>query len=365
MLFYFADASLNIIFSASTDEKTSGYRVITDKTTSTLKTGSDILECSISANGLDTSVLKGLDCETFILKEKSFNMSTYEIYQIMTTEYSVASKTLDIYAESAGIELLNTQVAAFTSSYSWGITQIAAYFMPAGWKIYNDNCDSSRKIVNWNGNNSLTERLISIADYWDARFYFTFNVLDSKVTEKAIHFKKDSNNSVVEILKLHDEISNIRISKNIMDLATCFIPTGSIIEGYIAPINLKGYTYSYTDEKGDLYEVDTSTGKLINRTQQRRHRTAFDADGLIMRPYHFDTTDQEMLAGQARAALQKVSYPKVTYQIEIDHLDKPVDVGDIVLILAEEDDVHIRARVTKMVSSYTANYVDAEVEVIE
>ena len=369
MLFYFGDNNLNIIFSASTDDKTTGYKIVDDTTTSSLDTGSDILECSIYANGNDTSVLKGLECGTFILKERSFNMTTYEIYQIMTAEYDVASKTLEVYAESAGVELLNTQVSAFNNNHSWSITQIARYFMPSGWTVYNDNIGNSTKKVGWDGDSTLTERLLSIANYWNARIYFTFNVLNGEVTEKAIHFKKDSNNDVVEILKLHDEISNIRISKNIMNLATCLIPTGSAPEtegGTVQlPINLKNYSYTYTDEKGDVYSVDTSTGRLINTTQVGRHKTEFNPSGLIMRPYSFDTLSQEMLAGQARAALQKVSYPELKYNIEIDHLDKPVDIGDIVMILADEDDVHIRARITKLTSSYTMNRVAAEVEVVE
>lgn len=369
MLFYFGDNNLNIILSASTDDTTTGYKIVEDTTTSSLDTGSDILECSIYANGNDTSVLKGLECGTFVLKENSFNIATYEIYQIMTTEYDVASKTLEIYAESAGIELLNTRVSTYSSPYSQTINEVAQVFMPTGWTIYNDNIGNLVKTLNWDGDSTLTERLISIANYWNARFYFTFNVLNGEVTEKAIHFKKDSNTAVVEILKLHDEISNIRISKSIMDLATCLVPIGSAPEtegGTVQlPINLKGYTYYYTDEKGDFYQVDTATGYLINKTQQGRHKSTFDEDGLIMRPYSFDTLSQQMLAGEARAALQKISYPQVTYNIEIDHLDKPVDIGDIVVVLAEEDDIHIKARITKLVTSYTMNRVNAEVEVIE
>lgn len=370
MLFYFGDNNLNIIFSASTDDKTTGYKIVDDKTTSSLETGSDILECSIYANGNNTDVLKGLECGTFILKEKSFNMAVYDIFQVITAEYDVASKTLEIYSESAGVELLNTQVGPFTYPYTQTIKGVATVFMPYGWTIYNDNIGNSRKKLSWDGDSTLTERLLSIANAWNARIYFTFNVLNGEVTEKALHFKKDSNDDVVEILKLHDEISNIRISKSIMDLATCLIPTGASPETVDnntvePPINLVGYSYTYTDEKGDVYSVDTATGRLINTTQVGRHKSVFDPDGLIMRPYSFDTLSQEMLAGQARAALQKISYPQTTYNIEIDHLDKPVDIGDIVMILADEDDVHIRARVTKMTSSYTANRITADVEVVQ
>lgn len=365
MLFFICDNNLNIIFSASTDEETKGYKIVDDNTTSSLDTGSDILECSIYANNNDTSVLKGLDCGNFILKENAFNMKVYDIYQIMSSEYDVAGKTLEIYSESAGIELLNTQVSAYTSASSQTIKAVAQVFMPNDWVVYNDNVGNSTKTLSWDGDSTLTERLLSIANHWNARIYFTFNVSNGVVTEKAIHFKKDSNNNVVEVLKLHDEVSNIRISKDITNLATCLIPTGATPEGATSPINLIRYTYSYTDEKGDVYQVDYNTGKLINKTQSGRHKTAFDTDGLIMRPYSFETTSQEMLVGQARAALQKISYPELKYSVEIDHLDKPVDIGDIVVVLAEEDDIHIQARITKLVTSYTMNRVTAEVEVVE
>lgn len=365
MLFFICDSNLNIIFSASTDEKTKGYKITDDNTTSSLETGSDILELSIYANHNDTSVLKGLDCGNFILKEDSFNEKVYEIYQIISSEYDVAGQTLEIYSESAGVELLNTQVGAYTSSSSKNIKAIAEVFMPTGWIVYNDNIGNSTKTLSWDGDSTLTERLLSIANHWNARIYFTFNVANGVVNEKAIHFKKDSNNEIVEVLKLHDEISNIRISKDITDLATCLIPIGSTPEGETSPINLVRYTYSYTDEKGDTYIVDFNTGRMINQTQKGRHISVFDEDGLIMRPYSFETTSQDMLAGQARAALQKISHPNIKYQIEIDHLDKKIDIGDIVLVLAEDDDIRIRARITKLTSSYTQDRVNAEVEAIE
>ena len=365
MLFFICDSNLNILLSASTDEQTKGYKIVDDNTTSALETGSDILELSIFANNNDTSVLKELDCGTFVLKEDSFNKKTFEIYQIITSEYDVANRILDLYAESAGVELLNTQVGAFSNVRSWTIRQIANYFMPTGWVVYNDNIGNSAKVVGWEGESSLTERLLSIANLWNARFYFTFNVENGVVTEKAIHFKKDSNEQVVEVLKLHDEISNIRISKDVTNLATCLIPKGATPEGSTEPINLIRYTYSYTDERGDTYEVDYNTGMMINITQKGRHINVFDSDGLIQRPYSFETTSQEMLAGQARAALQKISHPDVKYQIEIDHLDKKIDIGDIVLVLAEDDDIRIRARIVKLTSSYTSGRVTAEVEVIE
>ena len=365
MLFYIVDGSLNTIFSASTDSKTTGYKVVDDQTTSALETGSDILECSVFANGQDTSVLKELNPGNFILKQDAYNLKVYDIFQVISSEYDVAGKTLELYAESAGVELLNTQVSAFSSSYSWSLTQIARYFMPSGWVVYNDNIGNSTKKVNWDGESTLTERLLSIASYWGARIYFTFDIDNGIVAEKAIHFKKDSNKEVVEVLKLHDEVSNIRISKNTSNLATCLIPKGSTPEGATAPVDLVRYTYSYTDELGDLYEVDYNNGYMINRTQQRRHKTLFDADGLIMRPYSFETTSQDMLSGQARAALQKISHPDIKYSVEIDHLNKKIDIGDIVLILSEEDDIRIRARIVKLTSSYTTERVTAEVEVIE
>lgn len=365
MLFYIVDGSLNTIFSASTDGKTTGYKIVDDQTTSSLSTGSDILECSIYANGQDPSVLKELNCGNFILKQDAYNLKVYDIFQIISSEYDVAGKVLDIYAESAGVELLNTQVSAYTASSSMTIKAIAQVFMPSGWVVYNDNCGNSAKTLSWDGDSTLTERLLSIADHWNARIYFSFDIDNGVVTEKAIHFKKDSNLEVVEVLKLHDEVSNIRISKNTSDLATCLIPKGSTPEGATAPVDLVRYTYSYNDERGDLYQVDYNTGYMINKTQQLRHKTLFDTDGLIMRPYSFETTSQDMLAGQARAALQKISHPDVKYSVEIDHLNKKIDIGDIVLILAEEDDIRVRARIVKLTSSYTTERVTAEVEVVE
>ena len=125
------------------------------------------------------------------------------------------------------------------------------------------------------------------------------------------------------------------------------------------PINLKGYSYSYTDGKGDVYQVDTSTGQMRNTTQMKRWASVLDTDGLILKSYSYDTTNKATLAGQARAELQKMSYPEVNYECNIINLPDEVKIGDRINIVDNEGELYLEARILQLISSVSDKSIQA------
>ena len=125
--------------------------------------------------------------------------------------------------------------------------------------------------------------------------------------------------------------------------------TGGTPEGSDTPINLKGYSYSYTDyATGDVYTVDTTTGQMRNITAMARWSSAIDTDGLWVGEYSYDTTDKAVLAGQARAQLQKESQVAVNYEVDFARFPDDIAIGDRVNIIDEQGELYLEARLLEI-----------------
>lgn len=370
MKVYIADNNLNIFLTATSESLPSGYILVEDNTIEVLETGSSTFEVSIKAKEVDSGVLRGVECGDLLLKETSFNRNSSEIYSILSCEYDFLTSTLQIYAESAGVSLLNTEIEEYTSPSAQTVEQIAQVILipVSGWTVVNHNVSGSH-IFSWDGTSSVLDRLQSVAGYFDARVYFTFEIENNLITKRYVHFEKYENTSTKKMLYLGKEIGNIRIKKDATELVTGLRAEGAtpeeIEEGKTQkPINLVQYNYEYTDEKGDLYRVETGSGILFNETMRKRYSTLVDPSGRVVRPYSYDTLSKEMLAGCTRAALQKISRPEITYDIDLNYIDENIQVGDEVSIISKKDNLHLEAQVTKIESSVTEDRVSAEVKMI-
>lgn len=368
MNIFITDKNFSIKYQASNILE-NGFKLIDDKVSFSSTTGSSIFNCMIYSNNMDHKILKNTECGEFVFIESIQVENTYDLYQIITAEYDALAHTLQIYAESAGLELLGSIASAWTSPSSMSINNVAAYFLPTYWEVNNIDIGSTTKTVSWEGESSVVERLLDIADKWDARIFYTFTIENWVLTKKAVNFcKKSSKRNPIQID--NKDIAKIAITKSLEDFCTAFKPLGSTPETVednktLPPIDLKGYSYTYIDpDNNDYYYVDPSSGLLINRTQRMKFDSPLNESGLIVRPYSYDTLEKAMLAGQARAELQKVSHPKETYNIELQNISKNITIDDYISIYIPEEDIDLVAKVTQIEISNTSSTNKIDVEVL-
>lgn len=360
MIVYFADRGLNILGHASTTLP-GGLRIVDDMTTEEIESGVNTFTCRIAYNDqtredLESAVKVG----RFVLKSGSRAFSDKEnvydsLYQILETEFDTESQELYLYAEDAGLELINKVVPESTQTNKT-ISQMLSAFVPADWTLNLNGCPSGTKTYEWDGENTCTERINSIAGLFDCEVYYSFIIERFEVSAKVINVtpKRGTQDATAQ-LRLNQEINKITTKSTIANLATAFSVTGGTPDGSSTPVTLVGYSYTYTDpDNGDVYKVDTATGQMRNTTQMDRWASAIDSDGLILKSFSFDTTSQATLAGQARAELQKVSYPEVNYECDFAELPDDVQVGDRVNIIDEQGDLYLEARLLKIETSITA-----------
>ena len=219
------------------------------------------------------------------------------------------------------------------------------------------------KSVKYEGENTATERINNIAELFDCEVYYSFEIERFKVTKKILNvIPKRGRQEAIPQLHLNVEINRISRKRSRQELATAYAVKGGTPEGSETPVTLVNYNYSYTDpETGDVYQVDKATGQMRNISAMKREASALDNDGLIVRTFEFDTTDKAILAGQARAELQKHCNPIVEYEVDIASLPEGTAVGDRINIIDEEGKLFLDARILKLETSEAKHEIVATV----
>ena len=352
MIIYFCDRQLNIMGQATT-ELPSGFRISDDKLVEDAESGVNAFECIITwtddtRSDLSESIVAG----NYILKSTRQDSNYNSLFQIIETEYDTKEQSVRLYAEDAGLDLLNTLCPATTLN-NMTISQMIAAFLPSDWSVNIQDAPTTTKSNEWQGESTCTERLRSVVGLWDCELYYSFRIEGLQVREKILNVvKKRGLQEAIQQLRLNYDIDRIVTKTSISSLATALKVTGSTPEGLENPIDLVNYDYSYEDPiTGDLYEVDKTTGQMRNITAMDRWSSVIDEDGLLVSSFSFDTTDKATLAGEARAALQKKSAPSVNYDIDFARLPESIEIGDRINIIDDDDELYLDARVLKIETS--------------
>mgnify|MGYP000261556161 CR=1 FL=1 len=244
MIIYFADRNLHITGIASTSLP-GGFRIYDDLTTEEIESGVNVFTCKIGYNDSSREALESaVSVGRFILKSSGSAFTdkenTYDsLYQIVETEFDTLSQELSIYAEDAGLDLLNKVVGSqqFTSKT---LSQMLTAVIPADWTLNLIGTPAGAKTYTWDGENTATERINSIVNLFDSEAYYSFVIERFEVTAKVLNVVPRRGNQKAAVqLRLNFDIDRIVTKTSIADLATAFSVTGGTPDGSEAPINLK------------------------------------------------------------------------------------------------------------------------------
>lgn len=351
MIIYFADRDLEILGNAST-QLPDGFRICDDLTVEEIDTGVNTFSCVLPYTQDDRADLEPMVAEgNYILKQsaRGDDDNAYDaVYQIIEVECDTESQEYQIYAEDAGLDLLNTLCPAVTLTGTIG--QMMDYFLPSDWSINLMDVPTTSQTNTWDGESTCTERLLSVANLWGCELYYSFVIDRLQIVDRVVNvIEKRGNQEAIPQLRLNFDLKKIYWKKSIAELVTALAVTGGTPEGSDTPINLVGYNYSYTDPStGEVYRVDTATGQMRNETAMAKWSSAIDPDGLWVGSFQFDTTDKATLAGQARAHLQRHSQVEVNYEVDFEKLPDDIQIGDRVNIIDEDGELYLEARLLRI-----------------
>ena len=368
MIIYFADRAMNILGSASIGLP-KGLMITNDKKTEEISEGVAIFECNLDYNFVnpdegeeqEVDVKKLAAVGNFILKQSS-DSSEVEVYTIIDSTIDPIQKDASIYAEDAGLDLLNEVVGKYAADKAYNIAYyINKFAYDSGFEIGINEVSNLTRKLSWDGETTATERLLSVATQFDnAEIEFSFKVENMAVTGKYINVYRNRGNDSGVTLTVGKEVSGFRIKSSIADLATAYRCTGGTPEGSENPITLNGYKY----DDGDFYVEGSyvKSRKALEKWSRYQIKTEKNKNdvGHIVKSFTYDTTSKSELCNRAVSSLKKICDEAVTYEVELLYLPDGVKVGDTVSIVDDDDNIYLTARLLKLEMSESNDTKEAE-----
>ena len=356
MIVYFANRKMEIVGQASTSLP-KGYTIIEDTKIEEIETGVSSFECKIEFDNKSRLEIEEItNAGNYILRS---NGDENEFYTIIETEIDTKEQYIYVYAEDAGLDLLNEIVGEYEATEShtaeWYINK---YINDSGFEIgINEIPSTIVRKLKWDGEATCTERLASIANQFGGyEISYSYQINNMIITNKYVNIYKIRGKDVGVQLRLNRDIDRIITKKSVANLATAFKCTGGTPENSNTPITLKGYSY----DDGDFY-VGTD-GVLRSRNAcEKWSRYVWNKEpnqisgykGNIIRLYSYDTTSQSTLCSHAITELKKICDMEVNYEVEINKLPDNVKIGDRVNIVDDEGKLYLSTRILQLETSVT------------
>lgn len=354
MIVYFADRSLTILGQASTGLP-EGLTIKSDLKTEDIETGVSVFECTIQFDSETRSkVEECADVGNYILRSHN---GENEFYTIIESEVDKKKQRVDIYAEDAGLDLLNEICGEYAADKAYPISHyINKFAYDSGFEIGVNEAESLTRKLSWDGEATATERIASVATQFDGcEVSYSFDIKGLQIEHKYINIYKKRGNDVGTQLRINEDISRIITKKSIANLATALLATGGIPEDSDLPINLSGYTY----DDGDIYldgkylksrSAVEKWSRYLNPNEPHTNYT-----GHILKTYSYDTTSQSELCAHAVTRLKKISDMEINYEVDITNLPENLRLGDRVNIVDDAGGLYVSARVLQLETSVIDN----------
>lgn len=355
MIIYFANRKMEIIGCATSER--GHFEIKEDLKTEEIDSGIATLEISVLSVGDEAAKLEEMmEVGNYLLRQGTADSEDLECYTIITSDSDSLDNEISVYAEDAGVDLLNGICGKFEAteaqSADWYISQFAK---DTGFKVrINEISSLTRKLV-WDGESTTAVRLASVCTQFDnAEISYAFKVKGMKLTAKYIDIhKKRGKDSGIQ-LRQGREIKKIRTSKSIENLCTGLSVKGSVPENQEDEITLKGYSY----DDGDIYV--SSDGLLLSRSAlEKWSRYVYpdepnkeaEGTGHILGTYSYDTDQQSTLCAHAVTKLKELSQIEVNYEADIKDLPHAIGIGDYVNIINQKGELYLNSRVLKLTKS--------------
>lgn len=351
MILYFVNRNLEVLGLASTNLSV-GYEVIDDELIENVDTGVANFTASVAwSDDTRLQLEDWMSVGNYVLTEHE---NEAVMFTIITSETDTADKAVTIYAEDAGLDLINEIAPAFAADEAHGIEWYISEFLgDSEFEIGTNEIPEKERTLSWDGTSTVTERIRSIATQFDnAEISYSFEVNNLQITHKYINIWEKRGTDAGQELRLDRDINSFRVINSVEELYTGLVVTGGTPEGEDSPITLEGYDY----DDGDIFVED---GKLYSREGADRWGRMATGISYIMGVYSFDTVSQAELCERAVAYLTQHKEPAVNYEIDIERGLESSRIGDRINLVDDKGEVYVSARILELKTSVTQQRKEA------
>lgn len=287
---------------------------------------------------------------SFKYKDKGYYLNIVE----------VEKDELEIKVTAYGLvfELLNEEVDTYEGKSMSFESYVKGFNYEKSFDIGINEVSDKRISNKWEGTDTVLKRLYSLATVFSAELEFVTELNDDYSLNRIVlnvYLEHDDDhqgmgqNRTGEVLHYGKEVTGITKKSDITELCTAIRPTGK--DGL--QLNKLSGKKEY-DSDGNV-EFQVSGNNLLAPQARDRFPSLLKSsknDRYIAKIWSYDTSDVNVLYGQAKAELMKIMVPKVSYEVE-SYVD--ANIGDTFTI---EDTnytptLYLTARVTEQEICFT------------
>ncbi len=319
-----------------------------DKHTMTLEAGSSSYEFTIDKSDSASKSLETGNC--IVLQDD--NGKTW-LFTIL--DYEETHNTKTVYAEDAGIELINKAMDIWTLN---GSHPFKYYFdlvtKDTPWTLGVNRLEGLSRSLKFDGRDTGLGRLLSILKAFDhAECSFDVTVKMNAPADFKINVYKQIGNDRSDVqIVYNSELDDIKKKESRAEFVTALAGVGGQIqskdgtsEGNVDFSALEYNKDGFVTKKGDKFLRAVDANKVFNPGHE----------SYIESFYEYDTQSPSELLSRTLSKLKIYSEPQYTYNAEVKVIDPSLNLGDTVTILDHDYNpaLYLSARVAKMVKSYT------------
>lgn len=322
--------------------------IYNDKHTLTLEAGSSSYEFTIDKSDEASHYL---DSGNYIVLQDDKGKTW--LFTIL--DYEETHNTKTVYAEDAGIELINKAVDIWKGD---GPHPFSYYFdlvtKGTPWKLGVNQLAGLERTLTYEGRDTGLGRLLSILKGFDnAECTFDVTVKMNAPAEFKINVYKQVGNDRSDVqIVYNNELNDITKKESRAEFVTALAGVGGQIQtedgsegGNVDFSELEYDKDGFVTKKGDKFLRAVDANRTFNPGQE----------SYIESFYEYDTQSPSELLNRTLSKLKTYSEPQYTYTADVKVIDPSLVLGDTVTILDHDYNpaLYLSARVAKLVKSYT------------
>ena len=322
--------------------------IYNDKHTLTLEAGSSSYEFTIDKSDEASHYM---DSGNYIVLQDDKGKTW--LFTIL--DYEETHNTKTVYAEDAGIELINKAVDIWKGD---GPHPFSYYFdlvtKGTPWKLGVNQLAGLERTLTYEGRDTGLGRLLSILKGFDnAECTFDVTVKMNAPAEFKINVYKQVGNDRSDVqIVYNNELNDITKKESRAEFVTALAGVGDQIQteggsegGNIDFSELEYNKDGFVTKKGDKFLRAVDANRTFNPGQE----------SYIESFYEYDTQSPSELLNRTLSKLKTYSEPQYTYTADVKVIDASLVLGDTVTILDHDYNpaLYLSARVAKLVKSYT------------
>ncbi|WP_369351373.1 hypothetical protein AB3Q54_05635 [Ligilactobacillus agilis] len=322
--------------------------IYNDKHTLTLEAGSSSYEFTIDKSDEASHYLESGNY--IVLQDDKGKTWLFTIL-----DYEETHNTKTVYAEDAGIELINKAVDIWKGD---GPHPFSYYFdlvtKGTPWKLGVNQLSGLERTLTYEGRDTGLGRLLSILKGFDnAECTFDVTVKMNAPAEFKINVYKQVGNDRSDVqIVYNNELNDITKKESRAEFVTALAGVGGQIQtedgsegGNVDFSELEYNKDGFVTKKGDKFLRAVDANRTFNPGQE----------SYIESFYEYDTQSPSELLNRTLSKLKTYSEPQYTYTADVKVIDSSLVLGDTVTILDHDYNpaLYLSARVAKLVKSYT------------